>query len=65
LARGAHLAALVEDDLGRVRQITQVHLFHLGGERGVLDHRIELAVAKPAGDVEVRRADPRPTPRRD
>ena len=52
----------LQDDLGGVRQILQVHRFHLARERLVLDHHVELAVAEPARDVEVARADPRPPP---
>src|SRR5690242_3260279 len=60
-----HLAPVIEDDLGRIRQVAQVCVLHLRGERSVFDDRVELAIAQPAGKVEVRRADARPAAVRD
>ena len=56
----AGLAPCVENHLGRVGEILEVHLLHLLPERLVFDHRVELAIAEPARDVQVGRADTRP-----
>src|SRR5690606_3699785 len=47
----------VEDDLGGVLEILEIGLLHLRREFLVLDDGIELAIAEPARDVQVRRAD--------
>jgi len=39
---------LVQNDLGRVREVVDVHRFHLTCERLVVDEDIEFAVAEPA-----------------
>ncbi len=55
-------ATLGQHDLGRVLQVAQVLRLQLVGELLVLHHHVELAVAQPARDVQVRRPDPRPVP---
>ena len=56
VSRGPHAQPRVQHDLGRVLEILQVLVFHLGPEPFVLDHHVELAVADPAREVEVGRA---------
>ena len=55
----------VQDHLGGVREVVQVHRVHQGREGPILGDDVELVVAEPAGHVEVRRAHPRPAPVRD
>src|SRR4051812_37319164 len=56
---------VIQDDFGGIRQILEVHCFHFGCERLVFDYRVQLAVAKPTRDIQIRRSNARPTSIRD
>ena len=52
--------ARVQHDFGRALEVLDEHRFHLPGKPRVLDDDVELAIADPARDVQVRRSDARP-----
>ena len=56
--------ALVQHDFGRALEIRDEHRFHLPGKPRVLDDDVELAIADPARDVQVRRVRRAPSGRR-
>ena len=57
--RARHALAL-ENDFSRVAQVDLVLRGHALRERGVLDGDVDFAIAQPARDVEIARADARP-----
>ena len=64
--RGAHDArAARERDLGRAAEIVEVHVLHLAREVLVLHRDVQLPVADPRLEIEIRRAHPCPSPIRD
>jgi hypothetical protein len=57
-----HAAPPVQHHLAGAREVLQVLLLHRGAEALVFHDHVQLAVAEPARDVEVGRADARPAP---